>query len=204
MVESQIARRGVADQRVLDAMRVIPRHCFVPESLRESAYEDRPLEIGWGQTISQPYIVAFMTQLLELKPEDRVLEVGTGSGYQSAVLGSLVHSVVTIERVEELGDLARQRLDELGFENVTVVTGDGTLGCPEHGPYDAIIVTAAGPHIPEPLKHQLRDGGRLVCPVGPRESQRLIRIVREGDRYREETSIGCVFVPLIGEDGWAL
>lgn len=202
MVESQILARGVHDARVADAMRRVPRHCFVPATLQRHAYEDRPLEIGWGQTISQPYMVALMTSLLALQPEDRVLEIGTGSGYQSAILSLLAAEVFTIERKEGLAEVARDHLKGLGYCNVTVLVGDGTLGCPAYAPFDAILVTAGGPSVPESLKTQLKNGGRLVCPVGPRSVQRLVRLVRLGQTFHEEQSIDCVFVPLIGQEGW--
>ncbi|MBI4559163.1 MAG: protein-L-isoaspartate(D-aspartate) O-methyltransferase [Candidatus Hydrogenedentes bacterium] len=202
MVDHQIADRGVRDPRVLGVMRTLPRHRFVPESAAAYAYQDRPLEIGSGQTISQPYIVALMTELLDLAPDDRVLEIGTGSGYQAAVLATLAKEVVTVERCEELGEVARERLKELGFDNVRVLVGDGTQGCPQYAPYDAIVVTASGPYVPDSLRHQLSDGGRLVCPVGPREAQRLVKVVRLGTTFAESESIGCVFVPLIGKEGW--
>ncbi|MBN2307847.1 MAG: protein-L-isoaspartate(D-aspartate) O-methyltransferase [Candidatus Hydrogenedentes bacterium] len=202
MVDRQIAARGVRDPRVLDAMRATPRHRFVPERAREFAYDDRPLEIGHSQTISQPYIVAFMTELLEPGPDDHVLEIGTGSGYQTAVLAHLVKRVTTIERVAPLAEAARNRLADLGYCNVAVHAGDGTRGRPEDAPYDGILVTAAGPRVPDSLRAQLADGGRLVCPVGPRETQRLVKVTRHGDRFDELASIGCVFVPLLGEEGW--
>ena len=203
MVDKQIRSRGVKAPRVLDAMRAVPRHCFVPEGLIDSAYEDHPLNIGSGQTISQPYIVALMTELLNLQPGDRVLEIGTGSGYQTAVLATLAGVVTSVERLEELADAARGRLAGLGYDNVQVHRSDGTLGFPEEAPYDAIVVTAAAPHVPEALTEQLADGGRLVCPVGPRMTQRLVRIVRRGSVLEQNEGIGCVFVPLVGENGWA-
>jgi len=204
MVDNQLIARKISDPRVIKAMRTVPRHAFVPEVLQSSAYEDRPLDIGHGQTISQPYIVAFMTQLLTLQPTDRVLEIGTGSGYQASVLASLSHYVVSIERIEAIGLAAAQRLKALGCENVEIHISDGTLGWPDAAPYDAIIVTAGGPALPRALVDQLAEGGRLVCPIGPREMQRLIRIQRDENGYRREESIACVFVPLIGDQGWSL
>ncbi|MCC6698787.1 MAG: protein-L-isoaspartate(D-aspartate) O-methyltransferase [Candidatus Hydrogenedentes bacterium] len=202
MVERQLAARNITSPRVLTAMRNVPRHCFVPLHLRDQAYEDRPLEIGHGQTISQPYMVAYMTQLLDLRPTDRVLEIGTGSGYQAAILGSLAQRVVTMERIESIGLTAAHLLCELGYGNIAVHVADGTLGWLDEAPYDAIIVTAAGPSVPDALKAQLADGGRLVCPAGPRDMQRLVRVTRQAELFREEESIACVFVPLIGSEGW--
>ena len=202
MVDRQLAARSITDVRVLNAMRNVPRHLFVPEHLRDYAYEDRPLEIGLGQTISQPYMVAFMTQLLNLRPTDRVLEVGTGSGYQAAILGCLAQRVESLERIEPIGRAAAALLRELGYGNIDVHIADGTLGWLENAPYDAIIVTAAGPSVPDTLKAQLAEGGRLVCPIGPRDMQRLVRLTRHESSFREEESIACVFVPLIGDEGW--
>jgi protein-L-isoaspartate(D-aspartate) O-methyltransferase len=202
MVESQLVSRKISDPRVIEAMRIIPRHRFVPAGLQHSAYEDRPLDIGHGQTISQPYMVAFMTQLLGLKPTDRVLEIGTGSGYQAAILAALSRHVVSIERIEAIGLTAAERLKLLGCENVEVHIGDGTLGWPETAPYDAIVVTAGGPSVSPVLVEQLAIGGRLVCPIGPREMQRLVRVRRTESGLHQEESIACVFVPLIGDQGW--
>lgn len=204
MICVQLKRRGITDPRVLDAMGSIPRERFVPDALQGHAYDDRPLEIGHGQTISQPFMVALMTQLAAVRPEDTALEVGTGSGYQCAVLARLARRVVTVERVPELAVQAGRLLRDLGIENVDVHVGDGTLGWEESGPYDAIIVTAAGPRVPAALRSQLRAGGRLICPVGARESQELVRVTNVGGGFREEHGTGCVFVPLIGEDGWNL
>jgi protein-L-isoaspartate(D-aspartate) O-methyltransferase len=202
MVYNQIEARGVRDARVLETMRAVPRHQFVPPYQAEAAYRDTPLAIGQGQTISQPYIVALMTELLELKGDERVLEVGTGSGYQAAILSRLAAEVISVERFPSLAQEARERLARLGYENVRVEVGDGTLGWPQDAPYDAIIVTAASPEMPEPLPGQLADGGRLVAPVGPRWAQHLVRVRREGGRFKRETSIGVAFVPLIGTHGW--
>ena len=202
MVRMQIEARGVRDPRVLEAMRTVPRHLFVPGHVIGSAYRDAPLPIGQGQTISQPYIVALMTELLELKGEEKVLEIGTGSGYQAAILGQLAAQVITVERIPQLAQEASELLVQLGYDNVHVKVGDGTLGWPDDAPYDAVIVTAASPQIPEPLKGQLTDGGRLVAPVGPRWTQELVRVRRRGDRYHSETLLGVAFVPLIGEHGW--
>lgn len=202
MVESQIAARGVADPAVLDAMRRVPRHHFVPQELRANAYEDAPLAIGEGQTISQPYMVALMTELLELGATDKVLEIGTGSGYQAAILGTLARQVVSVERLSDLADRAQQTLESLGIRNVLCQVGDGTLGWREEAPYDAIIVTAGAPCVPNALEDQLALGGRLVCPVGPRDSQQLIKRIRTPQGIHTETSIKCMFVPLIGAEGW--
>jgi protein-L-isoaspartate(D-aspartate) O-methyltransferase len=202
MVENQIVRRGVRDVRVLEAMRSVPRHAFVAPEYRYLAYADGPLPIGNGQTISQPYIVALMSELLELKGEEKVLEVGTGSGYQAAVLAHLARDVHTIERYANLARYAEGILDDLGLKNVSVHTGDGSKGLPEHAPYAGIIVTAAAPNIPRPLLDQLEDGGRLVIPVGSRGGQVLERWVRQGERYDYESIIPVAFVPLVGEQGW--
>lgn len=202
MVERQIVARGVRDPRVLEAMRTVPRHLFIPEAKRDLAYRDRAVEIGQGQTISQPYMVALMTELLTLQSTDRVLEIGTGSGYQCAILAQLAGTVYTVERIPELAAAAESLLRRLGLGNVHVCVGDGTLGRPEGAPYDAIIVTAGAPHIPEALRAQLADGGRLVCPTGPSTVQELLRLVRRGDAFDTLTSTRCTFVPLIGADGW--
>ena len=202
MVEEQLLARSVTDQRVLDAMAAVPRHEFIPEHLQGQAYQDHPVAIGSGQTISQPYMVALMTQLLELHPEDRVLEIGTGSGYQTAVLANLAREVVSIERHGELAESAHRTLRRLGYRNIRIFRGDGTLGCLEFAPYDAIMVTAGGPQVPESLKEQLAVGGRLLCPAGNRSVQRLLKIVRGRHGFREVESINCTFVPLVGAEGW--
>jgi len=203
MVATQIAGRGVTDARVLAAMRDVPRHLFVPETMVGDAYDDRPLPIGEGQTISQPYMVAAMTAVLAPTPTDRVLEVGTGSGYQAAILARLARSVVTIERHPSLAARADATLAALGITNVRVVVGDGSSGYADEAPYERILVTAGAPAVPGPLKAQLADGGRLVMPVGPEALQRVIRIDRQGDLYTEQEGEGCVFVPLIGRYGWS-
>ncbi len=204
MVESQIRARGITNPRLLEVMSSVPRHCFIPKELESNAYEDRPLNIGSHQTISQPYMVAVMTDVLDPQPGDRVLEIGTGSGYQEAILAALADEVVTVERHEELAEQAASRFDELGFSNIRVVVGDGTTGVPEYAPYDRILVTAASPHIPAPLMEQLKTPGRLLCPVGSREAQRLVVLDRTPDgRIEERESVGCVFVPLVGREGWS-
>lgn len=202
MVRSQLQARGIDAANVLDVFRGVPRHLFVPLQSLAGAYEDHPLQIGDGQTISQPYMVAAMTQMLALKPSDRVLEIGTGSGYQTAILAELANDVYSIERKPGLAAAAEARLRGMGYENITMITGDGTLGYPDAAPYDAILVTAGSPQVPLPLKNQLEVGGRLVCPVGPRNLQTLVKIVRTTRGFDEISSIGCVFVPLIGQEGW--
>lgn len=203
MVETQIRARGVRDQRVLDAMRTVPRHLFVEKGLQGQAYEDYPLPIGEEQTISQPYMVALMTETLELSPTDVVLEIGTGCGYQAAVLAEIAARVYSIERIPSLAARAQKTLAELGYVYIFVKSGDGTLGWKEHAPFDAIIATAGAPAIPEPLKEQLADGGRLVIPVGDRFSQDLIKVVRNGNSFSQINLGGCRFVKLIGKHGWS-
>ena len=204
MVQHQIAARGVSDERVLDAMRVVPREAFMPDRLGEFAYEDTPLPIEEGQTISQPYVVALMIAAIEPRPDARVLEIGTGSGYAAAVLSRVVGHVYTVERHEPLVDLARRRFGTLGYDNVEVLHGDGSLGWPEHAPYDAIIVTAGGPHVPQQLRAQLAVGGRMVIPIGSEPRlQQLVRVTRvTRDRFEEEQLGGVRFVPLVGADAW--
>jgi protein-L-isoaspartate(D-aspartate) O-methyltransferase len=202
MVEKQIARRGIKDERVLEAFRQVPRHRFVPKERRKFAYSDGPLPIGSGQTISQPYIVALMTDQLRLTGEETVLEVGTGSGYQAAILAELAGHVHTIERHENLAAEARDRLEKLGYDNVTVHVGDGTLGLPEQAPYQAILVTAGGPKVPPALLEQLDQEGRLVMPVGGHSGQMLEVWTREGEEYTSESITPVAFVPLRGEHGW--
>jgi protein-L-isoaspartate(D-aspartate) O-methyltransferase len=205
MVDLQIARRGVRSRPVLDAMRAVPREAFLPEPLREFAYEDAPLPIAEGQTISQPYIVALMTEALALEGGEKVLEIGTGSGYAAAVLSRIAGSVYTVERIGQLAEKAASALADLGYRNVHVLHGDGTRGWPDHAPYDAIVVAAGGPEVPESLKAQLKLGGRLVIPVGEnRRVQELVRVVRMShDRYETEDIADVRFVPLVGEEGWA-
>jgi len=202
MVETQLIPRGIKDQRVLKAMLKVPRHLFVDEPIQYKAYDDMALPIGDGQTISQPYMVAVMTELLELKGNERVLEVGTGSGYQAAILAELAAEVFSIERMERLALRARERLRKLGYDNVHIITGDGTAGLPEKAPFDRIIITAGTPQVPDPLKEQLADNGILVAPVGARFSQQLIILRKEKGKITEEYHTPCVFVPLVGKYGW--
>jgi protein-L-isoaspartate(D-aspartate) O-methyltransferase len=202
MVEHQIAARGVRDVRVLEALREMPRHLFVPEDQRAHAYEDRALPIARGQTISQPYIVAIMTELLAPEPHHRVLEIGTGSGYQTAILARLSAQVITIERHPELAKSAGQVFATAGLVNVDIRVGDGSEGLPEEPPFDRILVTAGAPAIPESLKQQLADRGRLVIPVGPSGYQHLTVIDRFGNDFERQEREPCVFVPLIGRHGW--
>lgn len=202
MVERQLRKRGITDARVLDAMLNVPRHLFVPDENRNIAYADAPLPIGCRQTISQPYIVALMSELLKLTGSETVLEVGTGSGYQAAVLAHLAKKVYSLERIEELAKTARQVLQSLALDNVEVIVADGSCGFPEHAPYGGIVVTAAAPDVPDPLKQQLDDGGRLVLPVGGQTGQILECWQRLGDQFKREHVVPVSFVPLIGEHGW--
>jgi protein-L-isoaspartate(D-aspartate) O-methyltransferase len=202
MVETQIAARGVKNPRVLDAMRSVPRHLFVPESARHEAYDDRPQSIGEGQTISQPYMVAIMTETLDPRPDDRVLEIGTGSGYQTAILAELVRQVISIERHGPLAARARALLGELGLTNVRITVGDGTHGSAADAPFDRILVTAGAPAVPATLTAQLGDGGRLVIPVGPPGYQVLTVIDYRNGTFTEKRGEACTFVPLIGSYGW--
>ncbi|AMQ88228.1 protein-L-isoaspartate(D-aspartate) O-methyltransferase [Marinobacter sp. LQ44] len=205
MVRYQLAARGIVDSRVLEAMERVPRERFIPEHLAGEAYEDYPLPIGWGQTISQPYIVALMAQVLHLEGRERVLDIGTGSGYAAAVLASLALEVFSIERIPELAEQARINLERAGFSQVRVRCGDGTLGWPEAAPFDGICVAAGAPAVPETLKQQLAVGGRLIIPVGSEHSvQRLVCITRRADADFEREDFGDVrFVPLLGEQGWS-
>jgi protein-L-isoaspartate(D-aspartate) O-methyltransferase len=203
MVEKDLRRRGIRDPRVLDAMAAVPRHRFVPDSERAHAYEDRALPLEAGQTISQPYIVAFMTEALGVRPDDRVLEVGTGSGYQTAVLARLAAEVFTVERIGDLQGAARDVLEHLGVGNVRFLVGDGTLGWEAHAPYDRILVTAGAPNVPAPLRAQLSpEGGRMVIPVGDTDVQELVAVTRFGNEWTSEPLLGCRFVPLVGDEGW--
>ncbi|HXE97459.1 MAG TPA: protein-L-isoaspartate(D-aspartate) O-methyltransferase [Dongiaceae bacterium] len=204
MIREHLMRRGIRDPAVLKAMREVPREAFVDELILEMTYGDHPLPIAEGQTISQPYIVAYMTEALELDATDRVLEIGTGSGYAAAILSRIVTTVHSVERLNGLARAARQRLEQLGYSNIIVHEGDGTLGWPEHAPYDAIVVTAGAPQVPQPLLEQLAIGGRLVIPVGRSlEGQVLVRVKRMSEHdYRSEELCGVRFVPLIGAAGW--
>jgi protein-L-isoaspartate(D-aspartate) O-methyltransferase len=202
MVHTQLACRGISDELVLAAMARVPRHLFVPEEWREHAYQDRALPIEEGQTISQPFIVALMAQSLALRGDERVLEIGTGSGYAAAVLSLLAAEVYTIERWPSLAEAAERRLHALGYTNTHVYVGDGTAGLPAYAPFDAIVVAAAAPWAPKPLREQLADGGRLVIPVGGRDEQLLLRLTRSGTQIRTERLSGVRFVPLIGAHAW--
>lgn len=202
MIREQIRARGVTNILVLNALLKVPRHLFVEESLRHRAYEDYPLPIGEGQTISQPYIVALMTEALKLKGGEKILEIGTGSGYQTAILGEIAERVYSVERIPTLAKRARELLDKLGYKNISIKVGDGTFGWKEFSPYDGIIVTAGSPDIPPPLIEQLKEGGRLVIPVGDIFSQDLLVITKEKDKIKKENYGGVRFVKLIGEYGW--
>lgn len=202
MIDEQLIPGGITDPRVLAVMGRIPRHRFVPEGLSDQAYLDRPLHIGQGQTISQPLIVGLMTQALELRGKERVLEIGTGSGYQAAVLAELAKEVYTVERIASLSLAARKVLYRLRYNNVHFKIGDGTLGWKEEAPYDGMVVTAAGPKIPEPLKAQLAEGGRMVIPIGTFDSQQLLLVKRSGARWEVQPLSECRFVRLVGEEGW--
>jgi protein-L-isoaspartate(D-aspartate) O-methyltransferase len=202
MLERQLKARGIFDERVLSAMATVPREEFIAPELRENAYEDRPLAIGCSQTISQPYIVASMLQAAELRPEDHVLELGTGSGYQTALLAEIATTVVSMERHAELAEIARERLSRLGYINVEIVIGDGTLGYARRAPYTVILVSAAAPQIPQPLVDQLSIGGRMVLPVGSRDLQELVLVKKDEEGTRSARLDGCAFVPLIGREGF--
>ena len=202
MVEDQLKARGLTDERLLAAFRKVPRHLFIPEEFQSQAYADHPLPIGSNQTISQPYIDALMTSYLQLQGHERVLEVGAGSGYQTAILAELALEVFSVERLPELLQGVRNRLTQLGYLNVHLSAGNGSLGWPEHAPFDAILVSAAAPEVPAPLIEQLGDSGRMVLPVGSQDSQMLIQVEkRRGGVFRRNIT-GCVFVPLLGTFGW--
>jgi protein-L-isoaspartate(D-aspartate) O-methyltransferase len=202
MVQTQIERRRVSDPRVLAAMREVPRHPFVPDHMRGEAYSDQALPIGHGQTISQPYIVATMLEALALRGPEKALDIGAGSGYQTAVLSRLCEEVIGIERIPELARAAAARLAKLGYLNATIIEGDGTAGVKAEAPFDAIIAGAGSPEVPRPLVAQLAVGGRLVIPVGDRHLQKIVIVRKTEDGVKMEDGIGCVFVPLVGEYGW--
>jgi protein-L-isoaspartate(D-aspartate) O-methyltransferase len=203
MVSSQIEARGIKNKKILEVMRKIPRHLFVPKDIQISAYEDCALPIGEAQTISQPYMVAIMTELLDPEENDKILEIGTGSGYQTAILAELAKEVVSIERVEDLSKKAEAFLRSQGYLNITVIVGDGSQGYALKAPYDKILITAACPDIPAPLIDQLTDGGKIVLPIGDRFLQTLTVAVKNGEQLETERSIGCVFVPLLGKYGFS-
>ncbi|MCM8783972.1 MAG: protein-L-isoaspartate(D-aspartate) O-methyltransferase [Candidatus Omnitrophica bacterium] len=202
MVNNQIIARGIKDERVIGAFLKVPRHRFIPEKNISEAYDDHPLPIGEGQTISQPYMVALMTECLGLKRGERVLEVGTGSGYQTAILAELAHEVYSIERISSLAERAKMILEELGYKNIRIKTGDGTLGWEDFSPYDGIVVTAGSPEVPPPLIDQLKAKGRLVIPLGDSFSQVLTVFEKLENRVKRIEICGCVFVPLVGRYGW--
>lgn len=202
MVETQMRGRRISTERVLGAFLDMPRHEFVDAALAPQAYSDRALPIGHGQTISQPYMVGIMTALLDPEPHHRILEIGTGSGYQAAILSTLVRSVFTIERIAPLANRAKEIFQRLGLTNIIQQVGDGSLGWKIYAPYDRIIVTAAAPDVPDALRQQLADGGRLIVPTGSRGRQILTMIDRQGEHFRTSTDVPCVFVPLVGKEGW--
>jgi protein-L-isoaspartate(D-aspartate) O-methyltransferase len=204
MVATQLVARGIKDDRLLNAFRKVPRHFFVPEKFQSEAYQDYPISIDEGQTISQPYMVASMIELLELNPDDKVLEIGTGSGYESALLAELAQEVYTVERHASLMETAQDRLEKMNYQNIYFKVGDGSAGWDEHAPYQAMIVSAAAPKIPQPLLDQLANEGRMVLPEGESYSQTLVRIIKSGDSLKKESYFNCVFVPLIGEHGWSI
>ena len=202
MVDTQLIPRGIGDPHVLQAMRKVPRHLFMDESMWYRAYDDMALPVGEGQTISQPYMVAVMTELLRLTGEERVLEIGTGSGYQAAVLAEISREVYSIERIRSLSERAGEHLRSIGYLNIRLKVGDGTLGWPEAAPFDRILITAGSPEIPEPLAEQLSEGGLILAPVGDRYSQQLVRGIKQKGKLSKEFHTPCVFVPLVGRYGW--
>jgi len=202
MIDTQLKSRGILSSDVLRAMFKVPREKFLNSEYIDAAYNDGPLSIGSGQTISQPYMVAMMTEALMLKKSDKVLEIGTGSGYQSAVLQEIAAHIFSVERISLLAEHALKVLASLGYADIAIKVGDGTLGWSEQSPFDAIIVTSGSPSVPETLMTQLSDGGRMIIPVGSRSHQRIIRIIRSGDNYNKEEMLSCIFVPLIGKYGW--
>jgi protein-L-isoaspartate(D-aspartate) O-methyltransferase len=200
---NRMQEKGIRDLNVLRAFDQVHRHLFVPEAVAHRAYEDAPVPIGFGQTASQPSLQALYMQILEIGAHDKVLEVGTGCGFQTAVLAQLADRVYSVERIRELATRARDALDALRISNVAILVGDGTIGWSRYAPYDAILVAAGGPEIPQPLMEQLADGGRMLVPVGPRDVQRLVLVRRHGDRFEQEEVLDCTFVPLLGRFGWA-
>jgi len=202
MVESQLVARGLKGERLIAAFRKVPRHLFIPPEFQIEAYADHPLPIGAGQTISQPYIVALMTDALRLQGHERVLEIGGGSGYQTAILAEMVLEVFSVERLPELLSTARRRLSALGYTNIHSTMGNGSLGWPEHAPYDAILVSAAAPEVPNPLLAQLGESGRMVLPIGLADTQMLIQVERRNGAVHRRELASCVFVPLVGQHGW--
>jgi len=203
MIDLQLKSRGISSSVVLNAMSKVSREYFVSSEYINQAYNDGPLPIGSGQTISQPYMVAMMTEALMLQEKDKVLEIGTGSGYQTAVLREIASQVFSVERIKSLAEHAGHILDSLGYSDITIRVGDGTLGLPDQAPFDAILVTSGSPAIPETLLSQSSDNGRMIIPVGSRDYQRIIRVIRSGNDYNKEELISCIFVPLIGKYGWA-
>lgn len=203
MVEEQIIPRGISDKKVLEVFRKVPRHEFVSEEYKQNAYDDYPLPIGANQTISQPYMVALMTECLALKGGEKVLEIGTGCGYQTAILAEIAGQVYSVERFSGLSDTSKRTLERLGYRNFFIKTGDGTLGWEEYSPYDGIIVTAGSPGIPESLVKQLKDPGRLVIPIGSEFSQVLTVVEKSGANLKTTPVCGCIFVPLVGQEGWS-
>jgi len=200
---NRMQEKGIRDLNVLRAFDLVHRHLFVPEAVAHRAYEDAPVPIGFGQTASQPSLQALYMQILEIGSKDRVLEIGTGSGFQTAILAQLADRVYSVERIRELATRAREALDALRISNVAILVGDGTIGWSRYAPYDAILVAAGGPEVPQPLLEQLADGGRMLVPVGPRDVQRLVLVRRHGDRFEQEEVLDCTFVPLLGRFGWA-
>jgi protein-L-isoaspartate(D-aspartate) O-methyltransferase len=200
---NRMQERGIRDLNVLRAFDLVHRHLFVPQAVAHRAYEDVPVPIGFGQTASQPSLQALYMQILEIGRHDRVLEIGTGSGFQTALLAQLADRVYSVERIRELATRAREALDALRISNVAILVGDGTIGWSRYAPYDAILVAAGGPEVPQPLMEQLADGGRMLVPVGAREMQRLVLVRRHGDRFEQEEVLDCTFVPLLGRFGWA-
>jgi protein-L-isoaspartate(D-aspartate) O-methyltransferase len=202
MVDTQLIPRGIKDPRVLEVMRKVPRHLFTDKHMWERAYDDMALPLGEGQTISQPYMVAIMTELLALGGNEKVLEIGTGSGYQAAILAELSREVYSIERIQSLSDRAGERLRSLGYRDIHLLVGDGTLGLPEAAPFDRILITAGAPELPDPLIGQVAEEGMILAPVGDRFSQQLVRLKKENGKLSKEYHTPCVFVPLVGKHGW--